>query len=45
MLGGARPSSRGDFASAETLDSIEKNRGARLNGSRVQYRVLSRKTI
>ena len=31
------------FASAETLDSIEKSRAARLAGSRDQYRVLSRK--
>ena len=39
-----RPRSRAGFAPAETLDSIEKSRTARLAGSLDQYRVLSRRT-
>ena len=41
---GERPRSRGGFASAETLDSIEESRAARLAGNRDQYRALSRRT-
>ena len=41
---GWRPRSQGGLASAETLDSIEKSRAARLAGSRDQYRALSRRT-
>ena len=41
---GGRPRSRDDFKSAETLDSIEKSRAARLAGSRDQYRALSHRT-
>ena len=39
-----RPRSWGGFASAETMDSIEKSRAARLAGSWDQYRALSHKT-
>ena len=39
-----RPRSRAGFASAETLDGIEKNRAARLAWNRDQYRALSRRT-
>ena len=39
-----RPRSWAGFASAETLDSIEKSCTARLAGSRDKYRALSRRT-
>ena len=38
------PRSRDGFASAETLDSIEKSRAARLAGNQDQYRALSCRT-
>ena len=38
---GGHPRSRGEFASAEMLDIIEKSGSTRLAGSRDQYRVLS----
>ena len=39
-----RQMSRGGFLSAETLNSIEKSRAARLAGSRDHYRALSHRT-
>ena len=42
---GRRPRSQDRFASAETLDSIEKSCTARLAGSRDQYRALSRREL
>ena len=41
---GGRPRSRGVFASAETLDSIEQTRAIGLAGNRDQYRALPRRT-
>ena len=41
---GERPRSQDDFASLETLKSLEKNRAARLAGNRDQYKVLSHRT-
>ena len=38
-----RPRSQSGFASAETLDSIEKSHAARLAGNQNQYRALSRR--